>query len=135
MSAYYACFDRNLTAIGCLSLSLPVPLRELEPDKSAVLSPCVPPCPPVSLKENDYEQIRSQVRVLPSAPLKAPQIAGFYSFSNRSWLGRTTYLTTYGLLNALFRDQSGWSLCPSAFRRSDPSPLPECVGVRGRRVS
>src|SRR5215208_879835 len=78
---------------------------------------------------------RSQVRVLPSAPLKAPQIAGFYSFSNRSWLGRTTYLTTYGLLNALFRDQSGWSLCPSAFRRSDPSPLPECVGVRGRRVS
>src|SRR5215204_816479 len=55
MSAYYACFDRNLTAIGCPSLSLPVPLRELEPDKNADLSPCVPPCPPVSLKENDYE--------------------------------------------------------------------------------
>ena len=31
-------FDRNLTAIGCLSLSLPVPL-----------------CLPMSLKENDYE--------------------------------------------------------------------------------
>src|SRR5215218_52663 len=42
-------FDRNLTATGCLSLSLPVSLRELEPDKSAVL------CLPVSLKENDYE--------------------------------------------------------------------------------
>src|SRR5918995_2700297 len=48
-------FDRNLTAIGCLYLSLCVPLRELEPDKSAVLSPCVPPCLPLSLKENDYE--------------------------------------------------------------------------------
>src|SRR5215208_183848 len=48
-------FDRNLTATGCLSLSLPVSLRELEPDKSAVLSLPVPPCLPVSLKENDYE--------------------------------------------------------------------------------
>jgi hypothetical protein len=46
-------FDRNLTATGCLSLSLCVPLRELELDKSAVLSPPVSPCPPVSLKEND----------------------------------------------------------------------------------
>src|SRR5919107_6433598 len=55
MSAYYACFDRNLTATGCLPLSLCVPLRELEPYKSAVLSPPVSPCPPVSLKENDYE--------------------------------------------------------------------------------
>src|ERR687894_1602451 len=31
----------------------PCPLRELKPDKSAVLSPPVSPCPPVSLKEND----------------------------------------------------------------------------------
>src|SRR5215203_2431174 len=52
---YCTDFDRNLTATGRPSLSLPVPLRELEPDKSAVLSPPVPPCPPVSLKENDYE--------------------------------------------------------------------------------
>src|SRR5215216_7039285 len=67
-------FDRNLTAIGCLSLSLPVPLRELEPDESADLSLPVPHCPPLSVKENDYEQRRSQVRVLPSAPQKCLQI-------------------------------------------------------------
>src|SRR5215218_6384275 len=72
-------FDRNLTATGYLSLSLPIPLGELTPDKSALLSPRVPPCPPVALKENDYEQRRSQVRVLPSAPKKAPQTAGFCS--------------------------------------------------------
>jgi hypothetical protein len=36
-------------------VSLPVPLRELELDKSAVLPPPIPPCLPVSLKENDYE--------------------------------------------------------------------------------
>ena len=48
-------FDRNLTATGCLYLSLCVPLRELKPVKSAVLSLPVPPCPPVSCKENDYE--------------------------------------------------------------------------------
>jgi hypothetical protein len=48
-------FDRNLTAIGCLSLVLPVLPRELESDKSAVLSPPILPCPPVSPKENDYE--------------------------------------------------------------------------------
>src|ERR671917_2865636 len=44
-----------LTATGCLSLSLCVPLRELEPDKSAVLSLPVPHCPSLSVKENDYE--------------------------------------------------------------------------------
>jgi hypothetical protein len=48
-------FDRNLTATGCLSLSLPVPLRELELDKSAVLSFPVPHCTSLSVKENDYE--------------------------------------------------------------------------------
>ena len=62
-------FDRNLTAIECLSLYLPVPLRELEPDESADLSLPVPHCPSLSVKENDYEQRRSQVRVLPSAPV------------------------------------------------------------------
>ena len=61
-------FDRNLTATGCLSLSLPVPLRDYFPYKSAVLSFPVPLCLPVSVKETDYEQRRSQVRVLPSAP-------------------------------------------------------------------
>src|SRR5215218_11119595 len=71
MSAYYVCFDRN-------RVSPPVPLRELRLDKSAVLSLPVPPCPPVSLKENDYEQRRSQVRVLPSAPHKYLQNAGTY---------------------------------------------------------
>jgi hypothetical protein len=48
-------FDRNLTATGCLPLSLHVPLRELEPDKSAVLSLAVPHCPSLSVEENDYE--------------------------------------------------------------------------------
>src|SRR5215212_11100618 len=61
----------NGTTTPCPSLSLPVPLREQNADKSAVLSPPVPPCPPVALKENDYEQRRSQVRVLPSALQKA----------------------------------------------------------------
>src|ERR671921_2827923 len=48
-------FDRNLTATGCPSLSLCVPLRNLDPDKSAVLSPPVPHCTSLSVKENDYE--------------------------------------------------------------------------------
>ena len=75
-------FDRNLTATECLSLSLPVPLRELKLDESAVLSPCVPPCRPVSLKENDYEQRRSQVRVLPSALLIPLQTGDFCCHSS-----------------------------------------------------
>ena len=54
-SLYYTCFDRNLTATGCLSLSLPVPLKEPVSDKSAVLSPPVPHCTSLSVKENDYE--------------------------------------------------------------------------------
>ena len=69
-SLYYTCFDRNLTATRCLSLSLCVPLNELKPDNSGVLSPPVPHCTSLSVKENDYEQRRSQVRVLPSALLK-----------------------------------------------------------------
>jgi hypothetical protein len=68
--------DRNLTATGCLPLSLPVPLRELRLDKSVVLSPPVPLCLPVSVKENDYEQRRPQVRVLPSALRKYLHMAG-----------------------------------------------------------
>src|SRR5215203_6719551 len=63
-------FDRNLTAIGCLSLSLPVPLRETVSDKSAVLSLPVPHCPSLSppvLKQVWLRIRRSQVRVLPSA--------------------------------------------------------------------
>ena len=40
---------------------------------------CVPVFLPVSLKENDYEQRRSQVRVLPSAPLKILQM-GMWRF-------------------------------------------------------
>src|SRR5918998_993261 len=55
------------TTTPCLSLSVPVPLEELNSYRRAVLSPCVPPCRPLSMKENDYEQRRSQVRVLPSA--------------------------------------------------------------------
>src|SRR5215217_6194996 len=53
-------FDRNLTATGCLSLSL-----------------CVPPCRPLSRSGSDYEQRRSQVRVLPSAPLIPLHTGGF----------------------------------------------------------
>src|SRR5215208_5119606 len=48
-------FDRNLTATGYLSLSLPIPLRELRLDKSAFLSFPVPLCRSLSLSENDYE--------------------------------------------------------------------------------
>ncbi len=49
---YYFRFDRNLTATGCLCLSL----RECRiPYKSATLSPRVPLCRPLSLNENDYE--------------------------------------------------------------------------------
>src|SRR5215218_4273976 len=67
----------NGTTTPCLSLSLPVPLRELNADKSAVLSPRVPPCRPLSLSGSDYEQRRSQVRVLPSALLEAPYLREF----------------------------------------------------------
>src|SRR5829696_10288104 len=45
----------NGTTTPCLSLSVPVSLEVLNSDKSAVLSPCVPPCLPVSVEENDYE--------------------------------------------------------------------------------
>ncbi len=38
---------------------------------------------------------RSQVRVLPSAPQKAPQIAGFCFCPYRFHMVLTTYLTTY----------------------------------------
>ena len=36
-------------------MSFPVPLGELKPDKSAILSPPVPHCTSLSVKENDYE--------------------------------------------------------------------------------
>jgi hypothetical protein len=58
--------DRNLTATGCLSLSFCLPLRELELNKSVVLSLPVPRCPYLSVKENDYEQRRSQVHQIPN---------------------------------------------------------------------
>ena len=61
----------NGTTTPCLSLSTPVPLEVLDYDKSAVLSPHVPPCRPLSLSGAGYEQRRSQVRVSPAerAPL------------------------------------------------------------------
>src|SRR5215217_5599723 len=65
------------TTTPCLSLSVPVPLGILNPDKSTVLSPPVPPCRPLSLSGSDYEQRRSQVRVLPSALLIFLQTEGF----------------------------------------------------------
>jgi hypothetical protein len=46
-------------------------------DKSADLSLPVPHCPSLSVKENDYEQRRSQIRVLPSALLKVLQKRDF----------------------------------------------------------
>jgi len=55
-----------LTTTGYLSLYLPVCPGGPNLHKSALLSSCVPLCLPVSLKENDYEQRGSQVRVLPS---------------------------------------------------------------------
>src|SRR5215216_6271162 len=66
----------NGTTTPCLSLSLPVPLREQNADKSAVLSPCVPPCRPLSLSGSDYEsEGRRFESVLPSAPQKFLQNA------------------------------------------------------------
>src|SRR5215212_7260680 len=79
-------FDRNLTATGYLSLSLPIPLRELRLDKSAVLSLPVPHCTSLSLKENDYEQRRSQVRVLPSAPHRYPRLVAGATLHYLWWL-------------------------------------------------
>src|SRR5215217_1710479 len=64
----------NGTTTPCLSLSLPVPLEVLNSDKSAVLSPCVPPCRSLSLCGSDSEQRRPQVRVLPSALLKCEDL-------------------------------------------------------------
>src|ERR671920_2062004 len=61
---------QRYTITPCLSLSAPVPLERSIADKSAILSPRVPPCRPLSVKKNDYEQRRSQVRALPSAPSK-----------------------------------------------------------------
>ena len=61
-------FDRNLPATGCLSLSLPVPLRELKPDKHAVLSPPVPPYLPLSVKENDSGSVSLGSNPSPAAP-------------------------------------------------------------------
>src|SRR5829696_4442748 len=46
-------FDRNLTATGCPYLSLCVLVRNLDPDKSAVLSLPVPPCRCLSLSRED----------------------------------------------------------------------------------
>ena len=46
-------FDRNLTANGCLSLSLPVRLGELNPDRSAVLSLPVSGCQRLSSNRVD----------------------------------------------------------------------------------
>src|SRR5215208_7636564 len=45
----------NGTTTPCLSLSLPVSLEVLGYDKSAVLSPRVPPCRSLSLSGSDYE--------------------------------------------------------------------------------
>ncbi len=51
----YQLLDRNLTATGCLSMSLCVPSRKSIHDKSAVLSVPVPHCTSLSVEENDYE--------------------------------------------------------------------------------
>src|SRR5918994_2047519 len=45
----------NGTTTPCLSLSAPVPLERSIADKSAVLSPRVPPCRPLSLSGSGYE--------------------------------------------------------------------------------
>src|SRR5215212_9052227 len=45
----------NGTTTPCLSLSVLVPLVVLNSNKSAVLSPRVPPCRPLSLSGSDYE--------------------------------------------------------------------------------
>src|SRR5919112_6033964 len=45
----------NGTTTPCLSLSTPVPLEVLDYDKSAVLSPHVPPCRPLFLSGSGYE--------------------------------------------------------------------------------
>ena len=55
-------FDRNS---ACNWVSIPVPQENHIPYKSAVLSPPVPLCRLLSVKEKGYEQIRSQVQLLP----------------------------------------------------------------------
>src|ERR687889_1420857 len=45
----------NGTTTPCLSLSVPVPLEVLYSDKSAVMSPRVPSCRPLSLSGSGYE--------------------------------------------------------------------------------
>jgi hypothetical protein len=44
-------FDRNLTATGCLPLSVPVRLGEPNPYRSAVMSPCLWVSIPVLLQD------------------------------------------------------------------------------------
>ena len=51
-------------------MSLPVSLRELKLDKSAVLSPPVPLCRLLSVKENDSESVSLGPNPSPAASLK-----------------------------------------------------------------
>src|SRR5919112_3831748 len=62
-------------------------------DKSGVLSLPVPHCPYLSVKENDYEQRRSQVRVLPSTPFEPPKLRGLL----------LRFITVVGLRRTNFR--------------------------------
>src|SRR5829696_4522499 len=112
-------FDRNLSATGCLSLSLPVPLGELTPDKSALLSPHVPPCPSLSVKENDYEQRRSQVRVLTDALVCSNPGERQRTFAMRH-KKKYTYLQVFSNISK----QPRWYVSAFARRRSGfESPL------------
>ena len=62
-------FDRNLTATGCLSLSLPVRLGELNPDRSAVLSLPVSGCQRLYFSRAD--SLSSAREVMPPGVLRA----------------------------------------------------------------
>ena len=53
----------------------------------------VPHCPYLSVKENDYEQRRSQVRVLPSTPFETPKLRGLL----------LRFITVVGLRRTKFR--------------------------------
>src|SRR5215211_5006860 len=68
----------NGTTTPCLSLSIPVPLEVLDSDKSAVLSPRVRSCRPLSLSGSGYESEGRRFescRARPKKPRKSEAFA------------------------------------------------------------
>src|SRR5215218_1166526 len=78
----------NGTITSCLSMSAPVPLERSIADKSAVLSPRVPPCRPVSLSRSDYESEGRRFESCRARSYKPRKLRGFaLNVHPFSWLG------------------------------------------------